>query len=117
MYIITSKTKRKVLRDPNSQKQLQAERTHYYKEQGIEKIKSLKGKSEEETYQDIKNAGSFVKDSMQERKELKRAEKEKKWKENQEKRLKDAPSIFLKNKEKQLKVEAEKRKITVSSKK
>ena len=116
MYIITSKTKRKIQRDPNSQKQLRAERTYFYKEQGVEKIKSLKGKTEEETYQEIKNAGSFVKDSMQERKELKKAEREKKWKESQEQRIKNAPSIFFKNKEKQANSEAEKRKITLSSK-
>ena len=104
-------------RDPNSQNQLRAERNHFYKEQGIEKIQSLKGKTEEEMYREIKEAGSFVKDSMQERKELKKAEREKKWKESQSERLKKAPSIFFKNKEKQAKEEAEKRRITLSSKK
>ena len=117
MYISTSKTKSKIHRDPNSQKQLKAERTYFYKEQGVEKIKSLKGKTEQESYEELKAAGSFVKDSMQERKEVKRAEKEKEWKDGQAKRLKDAPKKYFAGKEEKAKADSKKRAITMSGRK
>ena len=116
MYIITSKTKSKMRRDPNSQSQLRAERTYYYKEQGIEKIKSVKGKTEEEMFEEIKSAGSFVKDSMQKRKEERRQEKERAWKSKQEQRIKEAPERYFKAKEERAKAEAKKRAINLSKK-
>ena len=96
MNIITSKTRSRMKRDPNSRQQLRAERTNYYKDQGVEKLKPLKGQTEEESFEQIKDSGSYIKDSMQERSETKRNAREKHLKETAPQRMKDAADKYFK---------------------
>ena len=97
--VITPSNLDKMRRDPQDAAKIKAEHRQYYAEQGLGDIRSLKGKTDDQMFNEIKKAGSFVKDSLQAQKAHKQAEKERKWKEGQAKRIADSVPKYLKRKE------------------
>ena len=89
MYIITSKTRGRMMRDRSSQVQIQQERNEYFKSKGIGQIQPLKGQTEDQVFEDIKKNESKVQEQLAEQSEINKKNRDVQKKQAREKKQKE----------------------------
>lgn len=93
----TSATTNRIRSDKNSQSQLSEARKYELEEMGVRSAVAMKGQTEDQAHDQLKRAGSFIKDEMQKSKERKRNDREKQQKAWRERSVKQSQKNNPKN--------------------
>ena len=87
VYIITSKTRSKILRQPKERAKLMADRRHKTAEKhGVESVEPINGMSELEVHESMDEEGSGIKESMEMTREVNEQKRKAKRKAEESKR-------------------------------
>ena len=109
--IITDSTKENILK--NDREKLKEELDARKSELGLRGMVNLRNKNEFQQLEDIKQNSSKIQEEMEEAKEIRRKKNLEKKKALREKRMKEAPDVYFRNKRRAEKEAFEKRKIII----
>ena len=103
-------------RSPVDRAKIKAEHNAYFKDQGINSLKPLKGQTDDQMYDDIKKGSGFIKESLQEQSELKAKQRKQEHQSGQAKRMKEAETRYFAGQDAKAKQDAKDRTITITKK-
>ena len=98
MYIITSKTRSRMKRNPVDYAKMKEDLKHKCQERGLATLVPLNGQDIDKMSKDIDKAGSFFKEEMEKKRKKRKEMKLNKFLETQPQRMKEAPSKYAKMK-------------------